>query len=126
MAQKTKKRIAGVGTGVAVGAAAALAGYYFYADKNAKKHRKMAAAWANNLKKDAVKEIKKLEKIDKASITRAVNKASALYKKAATGATGKEVARATAELKKNWHRLQKEVGTRVARVRKAATSKKRA
>ena len=47
------KVAAGVGAGIAA-AAAAGAGYYFYFSKEAKAHRKVAAKWATDLKRDVV------------------------------------------------------------------------
>ena len=71
MKQKTKVIGAGV---LAAGATAAAAGYYFFASKNAEKNRKIAAKWASDLKSDVMKESKKLQNIDRATVIKIVDK----------------------------------------------------
>jgi hypothetical protein len=88
----------------AVALAAAGAGYYFYASKDAKKHRKAATKWAENLRTDVVKEAKSLKTLDAKTVAMIVDESVAAYKKMGS-ADGKELARAASELKANWHRL---------------------
>lgn len=61
MAKKTSrgKIAAEIGAGLVAAGAAATAGYYLYGSKNAKKHRKVAAKWANEVKKEVVREVQK-------------------------------------------------------------------
>src|SRR4051812_38232435 len=103
MATKNKNAVlaAEVGAGLAAVGAAAAAGYYFYASKDAKKHRKVAAKWADGLKKEVIKETKRLQDIDARSVARAIDTAASTYAAARSIDAG-EIRRATAELKKNW------------------------
>jgi hypothetical protein len=128
MAEKSKKEEGGglgVGTGLLAGAAAIAAGYYFYASKDAKKHRQIAAKWAADLKDDVIKEAKKLKKIDKEALLGAIDKASEIYH------TGKnidrtDVAEAVKELKDNWQELAKEMKTNTrALIKKSKESSKK-
>jgi hypothetical protein len=125
MAQKKGISKAKVGAGLAASAAAAaLAGYYFYADKNAARHRKMAARWAGALKKDVVKEMSSLKKIDQASIRRAVDKVSKFYQESGE-AKRADVLKAARELKDHWDHLKKEVSGTVRAVSGAKKPAKR-
>lgn len=94
----------GVGAGLL---AAGAAGYYFYASKRAKKHRKVAVFWAKNLKEDVQKEIKKLKSLDQATITNAIDKAVKTYKGVRV-VRREDLMRAIRELKENWQELERE------------------
>lgn len=109
-----------VGLGVGALAAAAAAGYYFYASKDAAKHRKIASKWAGGLKSDVVREAKKLKNIDRATVAKAVDSATAAYK-GVRAVDPKEVMRAAKELKSNWREIVSEVkgGGPVKRAKKA-------
>ncbi len=93
-----------IGAGVLAGAAAIAAGYYFYASKDAKKHRQIVVKWANDLKGDVVREAKKLKKIDKASIMKIIDQVSEVYHTGRNIEKG-DVMRAVKELKNNWKEL---------------------
>ena len=98
-----------IGAGVlAAVAAAGAAGYYFYGTKNAKKHRQATAKWATGLKKDVLKEAKKLKKLDEAAIAAIVDNAAKAYK-GMQEVTPAELKAAAAELKGNWNKLKKEM-----------------
>ncbi len=129
---KTKNK---VGLGLLAGAATAAgvaAGYYFYASKNAKKHRQVASKWAVNLKKDVIKQAKKVSNIDRDTLAGIIDKASETYQNVRdVGPT--ELSRATKELKNNWKELVGELASDSKRVKSAvkktvrksvATSKK--
>ncbi|HEY4488486.1 MAG TPA: hypothetical protein VJB97_03130 [Candidatus Paceibacterota bacterium] len=108
------------------GAAVAAAGYYFYASKNAAKHRKVAARWAEGFKKEAQKHVKKLDRIDSAAIARAVDKAAIAYGSLRT-IDKKALAVAARELKKNWRAFASEAskaGRRVVRTKAKRASKR--
>ncbi|HEY4525336.1 MAG TPA: hypothetical protein VJL39_03140 [Candidatus Paceibacterota bacterium] len=110
--KSTKITLAG-----AAGAAVAAAGYYFYASKNASKHRKVAARWAIGFKKEAQKHVKKLDTVDSAAIARAVDKAAIAYGSLRT-IDKKALAAAARELKTNWREFASEAskaGRRVVR-----------
>lgn len=91
---------------LAMGVAAA-AGYYFYKSKDVKKHRKLAAAWARDFKKEVEKRTGEFEKISRAAISTAVDKTVSAYRR--RGKYRDEIMDAANELKKNWQALQKEV-----------------
>lgn len=136
MAKKTTKKSASkkgmstleaveIGAGVlAAVAAAGAATYYFYGTKNAKKHRHAASVWAKGLKRDALKQIKNLKKVDAKSVAAAVEKAAASYRGMKGVASG-DVDMAVRELQKNWGELKRELEPSVAvkKAVKAATKK---
>jgi hypothetical protein len=113
-----------VGAGVAAAGAAALAGYYFYGDKHAKKHRQSASKWAKGMKSDVVKQAKKVQKLDRAAMAAIVDRAAAAYE-GARSVDMTEVRRAAAELKQNWQEIQREVGRSAGTAKKSATSAKK-
>ncbi|MBP7741303.1 MAG: hypothetical protein KA104_01255 [Candidatus Pacebacteria bacterium] len=121
MATKTTKKVASkkkgmsaleaaeIGAGVlATIAAAGAAGYYFYGTKNASKHRHAASVWAKGLKRDAMKQMKKLEKVDAKTVAAAIEQAASAYR-GMKGVADTDVELAVRELKKNWTMLQKEM-----------------
>ena len=117
-----------LGAGVlAAVAAAGAAGYYFYGTKNAAAHRESASKWAKGLKRDTMKQVKKLQKLDAKSVAAAVEKASEAYRKM-EGVSKKDVDAAVEELKKNWTKMKKELepSTDVKKAVKTATNPKAA
>lgn len=118
----TKKKMGGkvaMGAGaLAAAAAAAAAGYYFYASKDAKKHRKIAVKWAGGLKKEAVKQAKKVGAMSRADVSKAVAAAAAAYEGVKSIDT-KELARAAKELKDNWQEIVVEVGATAGKKKKS-------
>lgn len=124
---KTNKK--GVAAGVlAVAAAGVAAGYYFYASKDAKKNRRIAAQWARDMKKETLRQAKKLGELDRKTLMSAVDKAAAAYE-TVRSVDRAELARAVRELKTNWQELAREAGAAVARprtVRKAVRTAKKA
>lgn len=106
--QSTAKVAMEVGAGVLAAAAAAGAGYYFYGDKNAKKHRASASKWAKGMKADVLKEAKKIKKLDQKAVTAIVDKAAAAYA-TARSVDKKDLAAAAKELKKHWKMVEGEV-----------------
>lgn len=112
-----------VGAGV-LAAAAAGAGYYFYGDKDAKKHRAAASKWAKGMKNDVLKEARKVKKLDQKTMTTIVDKATAAYQ-AARGVDKTELAAAARELKKNWREVQAELNKTKAKAGATATEAKK-
>jgi hypothetical protein len=103
MADKKTKVALGVAAGlIATGAA----GYYFFASKKAKKNRKIAASWADSLKRDAEKKIKLLKSLDKTAVTEVIESVAAAYRGAGK-VSKKDLSAAVSELKKNWQKLAK-------------------
>lgn len=104
----------------ATAAAAGLAaGYYFYASKNAKKNRRVAAKWAIDMKRDVVKRAKALKNVDRAAVAAIVEQSARAYK-GIRGLDRGEVERAAKELKKNWQKIAAELKKGNASVRGAA------
>lgn len=125
------KKQVGLGAG-ALAAAAVAAGYYFYASKNAPEHRRVAARWAGGLKQEALREVKRLKKLDRAQVMKAIDAAASAYE-TARSVDRKDVMRAAKELKNNWQEVVSEaIGTRATSSAKkiapkrAKASKKRA
>ncbi len=117
-----------IGAGVlAAVAAAGAAGYYFYGTKKAPQHREAASKWAKGLKRDTLKQMKKLQKIDAKSVAAVVEKASEAYRQA-EGVSKKDVDAAVEELKKNWTKMKKELepSAEVTKAVKTATNPKAA
>ena len=104
MPNKKTKTAIGVGAGLI--AAGAVAGYYFFASKNAKKNRKIVASWATKLKRDTEKKIKTLAAMDKSAVTKVIEQTASLYK-GVGGISTKDLSAAVSELKKNWQKLVK-------------------
>ncbi len=100
-----KKTRAGL---LAAAAAAVSAGYYFYASKNARSNRRIAAKWANDLKKDVINRAARAQKAGRKTIADAVDDASKAYRDV-KNVSAKDLQRATRELKSNWQSLVKEL-----------------
>lgn len=131
MAPQKKRTGSGV-TALEVGAAlaaagAAAAGYYFYGDKQAKKHRQAATKWARGMKADVLAEAKKLKSLDRAAMVAIVNRATEAYQ-GARNVDKQDLKAAAAELKKNWRRIEEEIRGVVAKkpAAKKASPKKSA
>jgi hypothetical protein len=97
-----------IGAGV-LAAAAAGAGYYFYGSEGAK-HRAAAAKWANDMKKDVVKEAKKVQKLDQKAMAAIIDRATKAYQ-GARNVSREDLARAAKELKQNWKEIAGELQT---------------
>ena len=108
MNKKTTQAVE-IGAGVAAVAALAGAGYYFYASPKAKKHRQAASKWATGLKRDVIREAKKLEKIDARSVARIVDSAAGAYQDIKS-LDKADLRAAVKELKANWDMLAKDAG----------------
>lgn len=108
------KKKSGMGVKSAVGiiaaaAAASAAGYYFYASKDASKNRKIAAKWANDMKKEVIKKAKQVKALDSKAMAIIVDEAASAYHKIRS-IDKADIASASAELKKNWQSIAKELG----------------
>ncbi len=112
-------KVGKVGAGVVAAAALAAAGYYFYASKDAKENRQIAAKWAGELKKDVVKRAKALKNVDRAAVAAIVEQSTRALK-GARDLNRSEIERAAKELKKNWQKIAKELNTTGASVVKQA------
>ncbi|MFA7302858.1 MAG: hypothetical protein WC030_03890 [Candidatus Paceibacterota bacterium] len=127
------KVAAGVGAGLAAVGAAAAAGYYYYASPAAKKHRKIAAKWATDMKKEAMRDAKSFKEDSEKGFAKIVDTVAKGYK-GAKAINAADVQRAAMELKSNWDMIQREMkrsGKKTASktkavVKKAATKSKQA
>ena len=103
MAKKAKKTSKGkiaaeIGAGLAAAGAAAAAGYYFYGSKAAKKHRKIAAKWAGDMKNEVIREAKSLKKINPKDFAKVVDTVASTYRGVAS-VNAADLKRAANELK---------------------------
>ena len=94
-------------TAGALAAGAAAAGYYFYGSKNAKQHRQQAARWAQTVKKDALRQIDRAKKIDRAAVMAAIDRAAKEARRL-SGVDKKSVNQLVRELKQHWSKLATE------------------
>jgi len=109
MTHKNGKHFVGKGAGVAAAiVAAAAAGNYFYGSKDAEKHRRIAAEWANNFMEDVMEKLKTLKNADQAAVMEMIDKAANFYHEARK-AKREDILAADAELKQNWKELKKEL-----------------
>lgn len=121
--RKTEQKASRAGLGLAALAAAgaaAAAGYYFYASENAPKHRKIATKWAADMKREVVKEAKKLQKVDKVAVMKIVDKAAKAYAANAPKIDKAALLQAAKELKAHWDDLRDEAGGAVKTASKTA------
>lgn len=129
MASKKEKVALGVGAGVLAAGAAAAAGYYFYGSKDAKKHRRIVAKWATDLKRDVTKQakaqLKAVKRLDAGTVAQIVDEAAEAYHQVRSINKG-DIQKAAAELKQNWQQLEKELrGTVKKAVKKSASNAKK-
>ena len=124
---KKEKVVAEIGAGLlAAGAAAAAAGYYFYGSAKAKQHRKIVTKWATDMKKEVIREAKRLKKMDSREFAKVVDTVSNAYR-GAKSVNAADLKRAANELKSNWKMVQKELGKTGAKsVSRAKTVGKKA
>jgi DNA-binding protein HU-beta len=106
-----------IGAGV-LAAGAAGAAYYFYGTKKAKKHRAAASKWAKDMKKEVLKEAKKVQKLDRQAMGRIVDAAAASYK-SVKSVKPEDLAHLQAELKHNWEVVARELAPAKAPSKKA-------
>jgi hypothetical protein len=110
---------AGIGAGLLAAASAAAAGYYYYGTHDAPKHRKQAAKWADNMKKEVVKEAKTLQKLDKKAMAVIIDRAAMAYE-GTKNIKPEDVMRAAAELKENWKAIEAELAAAGVRAKTVA------
>ena len=108
MNKKQKKVAVGVGVGLTALAAATAAGTYFFGGKKGAKNRAKVSKWADDAKKDVVKQLKGLEKVTKTSYAEAVDAVVAKYKQAKK-IDPKELLAIAGELKGHWDAIATEV-----------------
>jgi hypothetical protein len=106
-ATNTAKNMMKIGAGLAAAGAATAAGYYFYGSTAAKKHRKIAAKWATDMKKEVVREAKRLGETSPKAFAAIVDRVAKTYA-LARAVDAAELKRAASELKANWETVQRE------------------
>ena len=79
----------------------AAAGYYFYASKNANKHRNDVAEWARSFKEEVIKQLENAKEINQETIGEAVDRAVGAYQSLKAVDTS-ELLKAARELKDHW------------------------
>lgn len=105
----TKGKVAiEIAAGLAAAGAAAAVGYYFYGSKQAGKHRKIAAKWAGDMKKEVIREAKGLKGINSRQFAKVVDAVADTYR-SAHSVKAADLRRAVNELKSNWDMVQREV-----------------
>ncbi len=92
---------------VAALGALAVAGYYFYAGKNAEKNRKNAAQWAKSFKKEVMKQLENAKEINRETVGQAVDRAVGVYESLRAVDTS-ELVKAAGELKDHWNEFAEE------------------
>jgi DNA-directed RNA polymerase subunit F len=109
MAKKTTKGkvAAEIVAGLATVGAVAAAGYYFYGSKQAERHRGAAVKWAADMKKEVMREAKRLKKIDAKEFAKIVDTVTKTYLEIRS-IDAKDVKRAASELKSNWEVVARE------------------
>ena len=113
MAKKTRKGAHGkiateIAAGLAAAGAAAAAGYYFYGSKQAKKHQKVAAKWANDMKREVIREAKSLKTINPKDFAKVVDTVANTYY-GVRSVRPADLKRAANELKANLKMVQREI-----------------
>ncbi|MHB8660703.1 MAG: hypothetical protein ACYC75_02055 [Minisyncoccota bacterium] len=109
MAKKTTKGkiAAGMAVGLAAVGALAATGYYFYGSKHAKAHRKITAKWATDMKREVIRETKRLKKVSPREFEKIVDRVASTYR-GFRSVNAADLKRATNELKSNWDMVQRE------------------
>lgn len=102
----TKAKV-GLGLGAAAALAAA-AGTYFFTGKKGAANRKKAAVWAVKAKKEVVKGMHALEKVNEKAYHATVDGVMKGYD-AMKGVDKKEVVALARELKGHWNNIQKDI-----------------
>lgn len=124
MSKKQKEDLLKTEVAVGVGlATAALAGYYFYASKDAKKHRKAVSKWMGNLKEDVMVEAKRLKVATPEAFAIVVDSIASTYAKA-KDVNASELSELIAELKGNWDDAKKDITSVTGSAKKVAKKSK--
>lgn len=121
----TNKTAVKVGAGLAAATVAAVAGFYFYGSKNAKNHRKIAAKWATDMKREVIKEAKQLKNAGPKEFSKIVDRVAKTYR-IARSVDSNDLKRAAKELKANWDMVKRETKKTVRKsVSRASATAKR-
>jgi hypothetical protein len=92
--------------GLAAGAAAVAAGYYFFG-KDGKTHRKQAAAWSRKAKTEMLEKIKQMKEVSRDAYQEALDDVLAKYKEI-KGINPKELQSFGQELMAHWEKISKD------------------
>ncbi len=104
-----------------VAASAAGLGYYFYASKSAKAHRRIAAKWAGDFKRDVIKRAKQVGNLNRASVLATIDTISGAYE-TARNLKKSDLTRAASELKTHWQEVVREAGKKSAGAKRVVKS----
>ena len=106
MQKKTSK--GKIATGLAAASAAAAIGYYFYASTQAKQHRQVVATWAHTMKKDVIREARRLKNITPQEFAKIVDTVASTYE-GIRSISAEDLKRAAHELKSNVKMVRDEI-----------------
>lgn len=119
MKKSTKSKVELAIAGVAASALAGAGAYYFYASKNAKKHRATTVAWMKKAEKEVITRAKKLkaEAVNSAAYKQIVADVSKKYHslKNVDAADVKDFA---ATLNASWKKIEKDLVKKVTAAKK--------
>lgn len=116
---------AAIAAGVLAAGAAAAAGYYFYGAKNATKHRKAAVKWAHDMKRDVMREAKRVKGLGEDVMNATIDRVASSY---TDRVNSPELTAVVDEMKKNWRKLRDETtggAPSAKKVAKRAPAKKK-
>lgn len=108
MTTKNKKVATGVGLGLAAAAATAAGAFYAFGGKKGAKNRHKVVKWAGDLKKDVVKQAKKVKKLDEQAYHAIVDEVANAYH-AIQDIDPDHVMAAAGELKDGFAHVRKEL-----------------
>ncbi len=103
-----RKTAVEIGAGLVAASAAAAAGYYFYGSKSAKSHRKIAAKWAADMKKEVMRETQNLKRMTPEAFAAVVDRVAKTYQ-TVRSVDATDVRRAAKELKANREVVRREM-----------------
>lgn len=115
---KKQKEAVGVAAGLAALAATA-AGIYFFSGKKGAKNRKKVAAWADDAKKEVMKQLKASEKLTKANYNKVIDSVAKQYKELKK-VDQSEILALSKELKGHWDSIYKEITAATSQVKRTA------
>lgn len=96
-----------IGTGIGIAALAAV-GAYFLSGKRGAKNREAIKGWTLRMKGEVLEKVEQVKKLDKDDYEKIVEEVSERYGKLEK-VGGAELKRLTAEMKKAWEHIRKEL-----------------
>lgn len=106
-----------VAAGTVIATAALAAGYYFYASKDAKKHRKAVSKWMGSFKDEVMLEARRLQVATPEAFATLVDSIAGAYTKTKDVNTF-ELSEVVRELKENWEDAKKDIAKKTESAKK--------